>query len=378
MVRAHPTVPFKYGTNIRACKLEGRQLRQKIITIIGAGPIGLLCAYFAHNAGYSVQIIAKFSGENPNCAALASGGMLAPAYEFLGQENEEFTDFAFASRDLWNAVATEIGIKINPNTIAVANETVQIERLCQIQDLAKLRGHIFQKLNNEGHLNAKMAIRLATDGLINPIAAIDALRSFLKQRSVKFIDAEVYAINSGIIETNMGPIDSEQTILAAGFGSAQLRGQINELSALVPVRGQVVEINQQSPFDGTLRMGKVYILAREGKTIIGATMGRGDDDWQPRNSDIKELLAAPHEISGFIDIANITNSFCGVRPASLDNIPLVGQSSLENVFLACGAYRNGWLLAPQIAKDLIALIESGENYLPKSFDPQRFSNTISK
>jgi glycine oxidase len=40
----------------------------------------------------------------------------------------------------------------------------------------------------------------------------------------------------------------------------------------------------------------------------------------------------------------------GVRAATPDGLPLVGPSALPGVFLATGARRNGWLLAPLVAE----------------------------
>ena len=48
----------------------------------------------------------------------------------------------------------------------------------------------------------------------------------------------------------------------------------------------------------------------------------------------------------------IPTGAAGVRSATPDGLPMVGPSSAPGVFLAMGARRNGWLLAPLMAQVL--------------------------
>jgi glycine oxidase len=59
----------------------------------------------------------------------------------------------------------------------------------------------------------------------------------------------------------------------------------------------------------------------------------------------------------------------GVRYGLPDALPLVGASSTPGVFLALGARRNGWLLAPLIAEALLEAISGDE---AGAFAPRRF------
>jgi glycine oxidase len=49
-----------------------------------------------------------------------------------------------------------------------------------------------------------------------------------------------------------------------------------------------------------------------------------------------------------------------VRAASPDGLPMVGPSAARGVFLAVGARRNGWLLAPLVARLTAAWVTGGE------------------
>lgn len=365
VVRAHPTVPFNFS-------LRGRILSRQKITIIGAGPVGLLCAYFAHKAGFSVRVVAPPVAENNRCSGLNAGGMLAPAYEFMGLGNHEIADFALSSRYKWRELANEIGIAINPTSYAVAASSLQTLRLNQIWEEGNLRGFDWSRLCPKGIDDDNNWLELGCDALINPVSVHSQIYENLCRSGVEFVEASIQELKSTALTTDEGELSYENLIIAAGVGSKVLQNSLSELRALVPVRGQLLELDVISPLHGTLRMGSSYILCRGDKTIVGATMQRGDEDWNPRSADASELLNPPHELPFGLDQVQITKAFCGVRPGTIDDLPLVGKSSINNVFLACGAYRNGWLLAPKIAEDLINLIKTDENRLPKSFFPNRF------
>ncbi|MGI9169537.1 MAG: FAD-dependent oxidoreductase, partial [Caulobacteraceae bacterium] len=63
----------------------------------------------------------------------------------------------------------------------------------------------------------------------------------------------------------------------------------------------------------------------------------------------------------------------GVRAATPDGLPLVGASRTPGVWLGAGARRNGWLLAPLMARALVeALVGDRETPDIRAFDPARF------
>jgi glycine oxidase len=60
----------------------------------------------------------------------------------------------------------------------------------------------------------------------------------------------------------------------------------------------------------------------------------------------------------------------GVRAATPDGLPLVGESSRPGVFLALGARRNGWLLAPFVGGLMVESLAGRE--LPARLRARRF------
>ena len=50
-------------------------------------------------------------------------------------------------------------------------------------------------------------------------------------------------------------------------------------------------------------------------------------------------------------------AIAGLRPATPDNMPLIGPGALDGLLLATGHFRNGILLAPATAERIVALLE---------------------
>jgi glycine oxidase len=63
----------------------------------------------------------------------------------------------------------------------------------------------------------------------------------------------------------------------------------------------------------------------------------------------------------------------GVRMATPDGLPIAGPSREPKVLLASGARRNGWLVAPLVARTIVAHI-TGRDPGPHAarLDPARF------
>ena len=69
----------------------------------------------------------------------------------------------------------------------------------------------------------------------------------------------------------------------------------------------------------------------------------------------------------------------GLRSAVADHAPVIGPGPLEGLWLACGHYRNGVLLAPATAAHLATWICEGR--APdalRAFDPARLASATTE
>ena len=87
-----------------------------------------------------------------------------------------------------------------------------------------------------------------------------------------------------------------------------------------------------------------------------------------------ELLRAAYELVPGVTELALTEVVAGLRPGSVDNAPLIGETSMPGLFAATGHYRNGILLAPVTADALVERLVTGLTpSLIEPFSPLRFA-----
>lgn len=109
-----------------------------------------------------------------------------------------------------------------------------------------------------------------------------------------------------------------------------------------------------------------------GRTYIGATnrlMVQPNRVVQPTVGEVHTLFdGVAHDISTRLRTAEVEVVRAGLRPIAADGFPLIGAAGPEGLFLASGTYRNGMLLAPEVARRVADQIESPTT-APDFFSP---------
>jgi glycine oxidase len=189
--------------------------------------------------------------------------------------------------------------------------------------------------------------------------ALEALRAAAAAAGVAFRKAAV---------TGRGEAD----LLVVATGASG--GLAPETACLTPIKGHILKTAPCELAGVTMRGEGVYVTPADGGLAIGATMEPGQADPAPDPAKGRPLLGlgaslfpalakAPYELQA------------GVRAATPDGLPLVGFSEAPGVLLATGARRNGWLLAPLVAR-VAAALSTGRDpgrYADR-LDPRRFSS----
>jgi glycine oxidase len=67
----------------------------------------------------------------------------------------------------------------------------------------------------------------------------------------------------------------------------------------------------------------------------------------------------------------LVEHWAGLRPGSPDDLPLIGPSVLDGLFIASGQFRNGILFSPAIAEMMREIVLDRAQPDP-AFDPRRF------
>jgi glycine/D-amino acid oxidase-like deaminating enzyme len=150
-----------------------------------------------------------------------------------------------------------------------------------------------------------------------------------------------------------------------------------------PVKGQIVCVVPQpgSHHAGPLvqhvvRTPEVYIIPRsDGRILLGATIEEAGFDKSVDPDTVQRLNRAAVGAVPMIREMRIHDAWAGLRPASPDDLPILGESSVRGYYAATGHYRDGIMLAPVTAYLMVQLLTSGgTGFDLASFSPQRFAN----
>jgi glycine oxidase len=151
------------------------------------------------------------------------------------------------------------------------------------------------------------------------------------------------------------------------------------LPEIKPVRGQMLAV-KTSPkiLNYTLHCSHIYLVPRfDGTIIIGSTTEHVGYDKSVTINGLESLSKEAKTIIPELANAGLVSAWAGLRPASTDLLPVLGEhNQLPGFIFATGHYRNGILLAP-ITVDLISKLvitgKADELLLP--FSPNRFVST---
>jgi len=141
----------------------------------------------------------------------------------------------------------------------------------------------------------------------------------------------------------------------AGFPALRNHGRLRHHgAAIAPVKGQMVTVRLRGRerLEHVLRTPEIYLVPRgEGRVTVGATVERAGYDKTVEPHAIARLLQAAAALYPPIAETEIVESWAGLRPATADDLPLIGKAGAEaNSWIATGHFRNGILLGPGTAR----------------------------
>jgi glycine oxidase len=360
--------------------------------VVGAGLIGLACAWRAAQRGLSVLVL-----EREAVGAGASGvaaGMLAPVTEADFGE-EELLRAGLAARRMWPAFAQELeetaglgcGLRESGALVVAADrdDAEELRRLHAFQcslglDAEWLPPRECRRL--EPGLSPRIAggILAPQDGHVDPPATMRALRSALTAAAGELVEGtQVHALDRSDgkvtgVRTDRGTISAGAVVVAAGAWSTELSPAA---PAIRPVKGQILELRARRGARGPTRIVRTprcYLFGLDdGRVALGATVEEQGFDSAVTADGAYRLLEAAWEVFPEVGELELMAARAGLRPGSPDNAPVVGAGGEEGLVWATGHYRSGVLLAPLTGQAVADLLADGiVSEEVASFSPRRF------
>jgi glycine oxidase len=108
--------------------------------------------------------------------------------------------------------------------------------------------------------------------------------------------------------------------------------------------------------------------------VVGSTIENAGYEKRVTSGGIEKILSAANELAPELAKAEITETWCGLRPGTPDQLPILGPVHVDGLVFATGHYRNGILLAPVTAKLIGEWVAERRTYFNwEPFSPLRFT-----
>jgi glycine oxidase ThiO len=346
------------------------------IIVIGGGAIGLATAIELRLLGAEVTVL---DSNLQAAAGHAAAGMLAPQAERILPGS--MLDLCLASRNLYpewiNKIESISGLDpgywqcgiLAPYYDQTSTDVGWLDRSTIHQHQAGLNSDILG------------GYWYPADGQVDNRALMRSLLIACRYLGINLRDrVEVMNIHRQQgrvthLATNQGDISAQHYVLTTGAWSQQLLA-----IPVVPRKGQMLSVlvppahRANLPLQQVLFGEEIYIVPRlDGTIIVGATSE--DVGFATHNTldGIKQLTTNALKLFPSLQDFPLQETWWGFRPATPDELPILGASNEANLTLATGHYRNGILLTPITARLIADLVwhQQADSLLP-AFSWQRF------
>jgi glycine oxidase len=367
------------------------------VIVVGAGVIGLACAWRAAQDGARVCVL-----ERKRPAAGATGvaaGMLAPVGEAAWGE-EGLLALNLESLRRWPAFAADVeadgGAEVGFATqgaLHVALDRDETEELRRRYELHRGLGLEAEWLGASACRRLEPGLATAVRGganvpgeaSVDPRRLMAALIAANERRGVEIHSgAEVVAADREAGTWTVRTADGESfragaLVAAAGCWSGQAAWlPPADRPAVRPVKGEILTLRGSAaePLCERIVVGeRVYMVPRgDGRLVVGATVEERGFDTTLTAGGVHELLREAYRLIPEIAELELHEASVGLRPGSPDNAPLIGPATTDGLLIATGHFRNGVLQAPLTAECVAGLISGQQPSFDMSpFSPQRFA-----
>jgi len=338
-------------------------LKTPDVLVVGGGIIGLATAYFLAERGASVQLIE--AGSLASGASGANAGGIWPNDQGPAHSTG-FQPLAFMSRDLWGRLSLRPGfdfdwrvngfLNVNPEKFAPSAAECAARSQEQGYTVHAVDGGQIALLEPALKSGLVAGLHFPSEAHVHPVKAAASFARAARSKGAKItvgVAAKSVVEQGGrvaSVETTSGRCTPKFVVSATGWTADWLR-QTHALPPLRSVSGQLISTDPLPPLLRGAVGGKFIALQlRSGEIVAGGTLLESESITPDPNLSNTIAVATSELIPQLRDVA-FTRAWCGRRPTTPDGLPVIDRApGFDNLFLACGHFRNGVLLAPATAK----------------------------
>ena len=353
-------------------RLDQMMAKQQRVVVVGGGVIGLLTAFNLATQGLAVVLLER-SGLGQE-SSWAGGGIVSPLYPW--RYSPAVTALAHWSQDFYPQLAERLfaDTGVDPEVHTTGLYWLDLEDEADALAWAAREGRPLSKVDVSVAHDAvpvlgggySQAIYMANVANVRNPRLIKSLKAALLVLPGVTIheqcEVDGFVLDGDNVvgvNTPAGPVLGDQVVLAAGAWSGQLLDKLGLSLPVEPVKGQMILYKCASDFLSSMVLanGRYAIPRRDGHILIGSTLEHEGFDKTPTGSALESLKVSAVELIPALADAEVVGHWAGLRPGSPEGIPYIGPvPGFNGLWLNCGHYRNGLVLAPascQLFADLL-------------------------
>jgi len=335
--------------------------------VAGGGIVGLTTALAAARRGLRVTLVDQ---PRAGSASRTSAGVLAPG---VGEAAPAVRAALVAAREFYPGfldqllARTEITVPLDRDGVIQLAATDE-ERETLFADAAptaeRLDTHALAALE-PALADHPGALLHPHDGAVDNVTLMGALDvAVARQSRIARMTDEVASFAAkgnlpGFLSRGGTRYAGKRLLVANGAWAGSLPGLPRALP-VSPVRGQLVRLEGRPVRHVTFGAGG-YLVPRGNSLIVGATSEESGFDAATTPRGLKDLRAVAARAIPVLAHAPMLEHWAGLRPMASDGLPILGADpQVPSLCYACGFSRNGILLAPWAAEQLLPLLLGGE------------------
>jgi glycine oxidase len=333
------------------------------LVVAGGGMVGLTAALVASRRGLRVTLIDQ---PRPGAASRSAAGILAPS---VGDSSPAVRAALTAARDFYPEFLhqllerTEIIVPLDRDGVLdVASSATDLDALWANAptSAARLDSHALATLEPALAEHAG-ALLHPYDGAVDNVSLMGALDvAVARQSRIARMTDEVASFDAkgnlpGFRSRGGTRYAGHRLLVANGVWAGSLPGLPRPLPVR-PVRGQLIRLEGR-PVRHVTHLAGGYLVPRGNSLVVGATSEDVGLDASTTPRGLKDLRALATRAIPVLAHARVLEHWAGLRPMAADGLPILGRDpAVPALSYACGFSRNGILLAPWAAEQLLHVL----------------------